>query len=76
MKQCSINSNCLQNESPYKIAYYFLAALTEREEYKFINNLMERAKSLVLRHAHAKNNVSKDKQEFLSIISDVINTGN
>lgn len=76
MKQCSINSNCLSNESPYKIAYYFLAALTEREEYKFIDNLMERAKSLVLRHTHTKNNVSKDKQEFLSIISDVINTGN
>lgn len=76
MKHDSGTSDCLSGELFYKIAYYFLASLTEREEYKFVDKLMERAKSLVLHHTRAKNNVSNDKREFLSIISDVINTGN
>lgn len=37
---------------------------------------MEEAKKLVRYHTRTKDNVSKNKQEFLSIISDVINTGN
>lgn len=59
-----------------KVATYTLSALNELEEYKFVDALMERAKSLVLYHTHAKDNVNKNKQEFLSIISDVVNTGN
>lgn len=69
----------LLSDPAYRIAYYFLAALTEREEYKFIDKLMERAKSLVLRHKTTRdtiNTILNRKQEFLSIISDVINTGN
>lgn len=76
MKQDSGTTDCLSRELNYKIAYYFLAALTEREEYKFVDKLMERAKSLVLRHKTIKGIVLNRKREFLSIISDVINTGN
>lgn len=70
----------LPNNSEYplhsKIAYYILAALTEREEYKFIDGLMERAKNLVRYYTKFKNSVTDHKREFLSIISDVVNTGN
>lgn len=69
----------LPSEPAYRIAYYFLAALTEREEYKFVDKLMERAKSLVLHHKTTRDAIDtilNSKQEFLSIISDVINTGN
>lgn len=69
----------LPSDPAYRIAYYFLSALTEREEYKFIDKLMERAKSLVLSHKTTRGtilNLLNRKQEFLSIISDVINTGN
>lgn len=69
----------LPSEPAYRIAYYFLAALTEREEYKFVDKLMERAKSLVLCHKTTRDTLDtilNRKQEFLSIISDVINTGN
>lgn len=76
MKQDSGTTDCLSSNLNYKIAYYFLAALTEREEYKFVDKLMERAKSLVLFHKTNKGTVLDRKQEFLSIISDVINTGN
>lgn len=76
MKQDSGTTDCLSSNLNYKIAYYFLASLTEREEYKFVDKLMERAKSLVLFHKTNKGTVLDRKQEFLSIISDVINTGN
>ena len=76
MKQDSGTTDCLSRELNYKIAYYFLASLTEREEYKFVDKLMERAKSLVLHRKTIKGTVLNYKQEFLSIISDVINTGN
>lgn len=79
MKQDSGTTDCLSSNLNYKIAYYFLAALTEREEYKFVDKLMERAKSLVLRHKTTRDTIDtilNRKQEFLSIISDVINTGN
>lgn len=79
MKQDSSTTDCLSSNPNYKIAYYFLASLTEREEYKFIDKLMERAKSLILRHKTTRdtiNTILNRKQEFLSIISDVINTGN
>lgn len=76
MKQDSDTTDCLSSNLNYKIAYYFLASLTEREEYKFVDKLMERAKSLVLFHKTNKGTVLYRKQEFLSIISDVINTGN
>lgn len=69
----------LPSDPAYRIAYYFLAALTEREEYKFVDNLMERAKSLVLCHKTTRDTIDtilNRKQEFLSIISDAINTGN
>lgn len=71
-----LQSNDVTHCLGYKVATYTLSALNELEEYKFVDALMERAKSLVLYHTHAKNNVSKNKQEFLSIISDVVNTGN
>ena len=79
MKQDGSTTDCLSRELNYKIAYYFLASLTEREEYKFINNLMERAKNLILSHKTTRDTIDtilNRKQEFLSIISDVINTGN
>lgn len=79
MKQDSDTTDCLSSNLNYKIAYYFLASLTEREEYKFVDKLMERAKSLVLSHKTTRdtiNTILNRKQEFLSIISDVINTGN
>lgn len=79
MKRDSGTTYCLSRELNYKIAYYFLASLTEREEYKFIDKLMERAKSLVLSHKTTRDTIDtilNRKQEFLSIISDVINTGN
>lgn len=69
----------LLNNPAYRVAYYFLAALTEREEYKFVDNLIERAKNLVLRHKTTRDTIDtilNRKQEFLSIISDAINTGN
>lgn len=70
----------LPNSSEYplysKIAFYILSALTEREEYRFIDNLMERAKNMVRYYTKFKNSVTDHKQEFLSIISDAINTGN
>ena len=72
-------STHLPSDPAYRIAYYFLSALTEREEYKFVDKLMERAKSLVLRHKTTRDAIDtmlNRKQEFLSIISDVINTGN
>lgn len=59
-----------------KIAHYIFAALTGREEYQFIDGLMERAKNMAKYHAKFKNSVTDLKQEFLSIISDVVNTGN
>lgn len=59
-----------------RIAAYTLSALTELEEYKFVDRLMEEAKKLVRYHTRTKDNVSKNKKEFLSIISDAINTGN
>lgn len=79
MKQDSDTIDCLSRELNYKIAYYFLASLTGREEYKFIDKLIERAKSLVLSHKTTRDTIDtilNRKQEFLSIISDVINTGN
>lgn len=76
MKQDSGTTDYLSGNPNYKIAYYFLASLTEREEYKFVDKLMERAKSLVLFHKTNKGTILNRKQEFLSIISDVINTGN
>ena len=76
MKQDSGTTDCLSGNLNYKIAYYFLASLTEREEYKFVDKLMERAKSLVLYHKTTQGTILNRKQEFLSIISDVINTGN
>lgn len=79
MKRDSGTTDCLSSELTYKIAYYFLASLTEREEYKFIDNLMESAKNLILRHKTTRdtiNTILNCKREFLSIISDVINTGN
>ena len=70
----------LPNSSEYplhsKIAFYILSALTEREEYRFIDNLMERAKNMVRYYTKFKNSITDHKQEFLSIISDVVNTGN
>lgn len=65
-----------QDYTHSKIADYHLSALTELEEYKFIDGLMERAKKLVLRHTSAVNNIDSRKEVFLSIISDVVNTGN
>lgn len=79
VKQDNGTTDCLSSNPNYKIAYYFLASLTEREEYKFVDKLMERAKSLVLRHKTTRDfidTILNRKQEFLSIISDVINTGN
>lgn len=79
MKRDSGTTNCLSSNPNYKIAYYFLASLTEREEYKFVDKLMERAKSLVLSHKTTRDTIDtilNRKQEFLSIISDVVNTGN
>nr|DAQ61308.1 MAG TPA: hypothetical protein [Caudoviricetes sp.] len=71
-----LNINRKGHYQDSRIAAYTLSALNELEEYKFVDKLMERTKNLVSRHTHTKNNVSNDKQEFLSIISDVINTGN
>lgn len=59
-----------------RVAYYFLSALTEQEEYKVIDGLMERVKRLTQRHSKTRGTVTTRKQEFLSIISDVVNTGN
>lgn len=59
-----------------RIAYYFLSALTEQEEYKVIDGLMERVKRLIQCHSKTRNTVATRKQEFLSIISDVVNIGN
>lgn len=59
-----------------KVAHYILAALTEREEYQFIDGLMETAKEIARYGVSTKDKGPDDKQEFLSIISDVINTGN
>ena len=65
-----------QDYTHSKIADYYLSALNELEEYKFIDGLMERAKKLVLKHVSVVDTIDDRKQEFLSIISDVINTGN
>lgn len=59
-----------------RVAYYFLSALTEQEEYKVIDGLMERVKRLTQHHSKTRNTVATRKQEFLSIISDVVNIGN
>ena len=59
-----------------RVAYYFLSALTEQEEYKVIDGLMERVKRLTQCHSKTRDTVATRKQEFLSIISDVVNTGN
>ena len=64
------------NKVARKVAYYFVSALTEREEYRFIDGLMETAKEIARYGVNTKNNEPDHKQEFLSIISDVINTGN
>ena len=58
-----------------KIAHYILSALTKKEEYDFIDNLMNKANNVV-NHVSFKIDINDSKNEFLSIISDVINTGN
>ena len=58
-----------------RVAYYFLSALTEHEEYNVIDGLMERVKRLTQCHSKTRDTVATRKQEFLSIISDVVNTG-
>lgn len=64
------------NKVARKVAYYFISALTEREEYQFIDGLMETVKEIARYGVSTKNNEPDHKQEFLSIISDAINTGN
>nr|DAR92240.1 MAG TPA: hypothetical protein [Caudoviricetes sp.] len=64
------------NKVARKVAYYFISALTEREEYQFIDGLMETVKEIARYDVSTKNNEPDHKQEFLSIISDAINTGN
>lgn len=64
------------NKVAHKVAYYFISALTEREEYQFIDGLMETVKEIARYGVSTKNNEPDHKQEFLSIISDAINTGN
>lgn len=59
-----------------KIAHYILSILTKQEEYDFIDNLMSNAISIVNHHTKFKTSISDGKKEFLSIISDVVNTGN
>lgn len=59
-----------------KIAHYILSILTKQEEYDFIDNLMSNAISIVNHHIKFKTGISDGKKEFLSIISDVVNTGN
>lgn len=59
-----------------RVAYYFLSALTEQEEYKVIDGLMEKVKRLAQRHSKTRDTVATRKQEFLSIISDVVYIGN
>lgn len=66
----------LPSDPAYRIAYYFLAALTEREEYRFIDGLMERVKRLAKHHSRTRDTITSRKQEFLSIISDVVYIGN
>lgn len=58
-----------------KIAHYILSALTKKEEYDFIDNLVNKANNVV-NHVSFKIDINDSKNEFLSIISDVINTGN
>lgn len=69
---------CVGGKHPLysKIAHYNLSALTALKEFQFVDKLMEKVKSLVKNHVKFKDNVSSSKEEFLSIISDVINTGN
>ena len=64
------------NKIARKVAYYFVSALTEREEYRFIDGLMETVKEIARYGVSTKNNEPDHKQKFLSIISDAINTGN
>lgn len=64
------------NKIARKVAYYFVSALTEREEYRFIDGLMETVKEIARYGVITKNNEPDHKQKFLSIISDAINTGN
>lgn len=59
-----------------KVAHYIIAALTEREEYRFIDGLMETVKEIARYGVNTKDKGPDYKQEFLSIISDVVNTGN
>lgn len=58
-----------------KIAHYILSALTKKEEYDLIDNLMNKANNVV-NHVKFKIDINDSKNEFLSIISDVVNTGN
>lgn len=64
------------NDTSTKVAHYILSALTEREEFKFIDNLMDRARNIAKYFVSHQDKVSDDKLKFLSIISDVVNIGN
>lgn len=64
------------NDTSTKVAHYILSASTEREEFKFIDNLMNRARNIAKYFVSYKDNVSDHKLKFLSIISDVVNIGN
>ena len=64
------------NDTSTKVAHYILSALTEREEFKFIDNLMNRARNIAKYFVSYKDKVSDHKLKFLSIISDVVNIGN
>ena len=64
------------NDTSTKVAHYILSALTEREEFKFIDNLMNRVRNIAKYFVSYKDKVSDHKLKFLSIISDVVNIGN
>lgn len=64
------------NDTTTKVAHYILSALTEREEFKFIDNLMDRARNIAKYFVSHQDKVSDDKLKFLSIISDIVNIGN
>ena len=64
------------NDTSTKVAHYILSASTEREEFKFIDNLMNRARNIAKYFVSYKDKVSDHKLKFLSIISDVVNIGN
>lgn len=64
------------DDTSTKVAHYTLSALTERKEFKFIDNLMESARNIAKCFVSHQDKVRDGKLRFLSIISDVVNIGN